>query len=142
MSDRSTKISALIVTGVSSFVTPFMLSGVSIALPGIQKTFSVNAVLLSWVATSYILSTSVLLIPIGKIADLYGRKKIYTLGIIIFVITNLLCAFAGSIEILILLRIFQGIGGAMIITTGMAIIISVFPAEERGKAIGLLLEAF
>ena len=141
MSDRSTKISALIVTGVRSFITPFMLSGVTIALPGIQKTFSINAVLLSWVATSYILSISVFLIPIGKIADIYGRKKIYYGGLILFIVSNFLCAFAGSIETLIILRIFQGIGGAMFVTTGIAIIISVFPVKERGKAMGINVAA-
>jgi EmrB/QacA subfamily drug resistance transporter len=141
MADKTTKTSALIVTGVTSFIAPFMISGVNIVLPGIQKEFSINAVMLSWVASSYILSTCVLLIPMGKIADIYGRKKIYTIGIIVFIISNFLCAFAGSIEILIALRIFQGIGGAMLVSTGMAILTSVFPVEERGKAIGINVAA-
>ncbi|MBN2400792.1 MAG: MFS transporter [Spirochaetes bacterium] len=141
MSDRSTKISALIVTGVSSFITPYMLSGVNIALPGIQKAFSIDAILLTWIATSYVLSNSVLLIPIGKIADIYGRKKIYIIGITIFVISNFLCAFAGSIEILITLRIILGIGAAMHLTTGVAIIISIFPVKERGTALGINVAA-
>jgi EmrB/QacA subfamily drug resistance transporter len=141
MTDKSTKTSALIVTGVTSFIAPFVLSGVNIVLPGIQESFSINAVTLSWVASSYILSMSVLLIPMGKIADIYGRKKIYIWGIIIFIAANFICAFAGSIEVLIALRIFQGIGGAMLVTTGMAIIISVFPVEERGRALGINIAA-
>jgi multidrug resistance protein len=137
MSDRSTKISALIVTGISSFITPFMLSAVTIALPGIQKSFSIDAVLLTWIATAYILTSSVFLIPIGKIADIYGRKKIYIGGLALFTISNFLCAFAGSIETLILLRIFVGIGAAMHLTTGTAIITSIFSVKERGKALGI-----
>jgi EmrB/QacA subfamily drug resistance transporter len=137
MTDKSTKTSALIVTGVTTFLAPFMLSGVNIVLPGIQKAFSADAVTLSWIANSYIFSTSVLLIPMGKIADIYGRKKIYTIGIIIFTASNFLCAFAGSVKVLIALRIFLGIGGAMIVSTGMAILTSIFPPEERGKAIGI-----
>ncbi len=137
MTDRSTRTSALIVTSVTTFLAPFMLSSVNIVLPEIQKAFSVNAVMLSWVANSYLLSTSVLLIPMGKIADIYGRKKIYIMGITIFILSNFLCAFAGSITVLIFLRIIQGIGGAMLVSTSTAIITSVFPAEERGKAIGI-----
>ena len=137
MPNKSTKTSALIVTGVTTFIAPFMISGVNIVLPGIQKTFSASAVMLSWVASSYILSTAVFLIPMGKIADIYGRKKIYSTGIIIFIVSNFLCAFPWSIEILIALRVIQGIGGAMLVSTGMAIITSVFPVEERGRAIGI-----
>jgi EmrB/QacA subfamily drug resistance transporter len=141
MSERSVKISALIVTGVSSFITTYMLSGVSIAMPGIQKTFSIDAVSLAWVATAYLLSNCVLQIPMGRIADIYGRKKIFLSGIILFVIANFLCAFARSIEILIVLRIFQGFGAAMHFATGNAIISSVFPVKERGKALGINVAA-
>ncbi|MFH0976621.1 MAG: MFS transporter [Spirochaetota bacterium] len=141
MSDKSTKISALVVTGITSFLAPFMLSGVNIILPSIQKEFSVNAVALNWIASSSILATSVLLIPAGKLADIYGRKKIYVLGIIVFTISSFLCAFAGSIETLIILRMIQGTGSAMLITTGVAILISIFPVKERGSAIGINVAA-
>ncbi len=137
MSDKATKRSALIIAALNSFIAPFMLSAVNIALPVIQKEFSVHAVVLTWVATSYILATAIFFIPSGKIADIYGRRKIFIYGTVIFTISTFLCVFIGSIEGLLVLRIIQGIGGAMTVTTGMTIIISVFPLQERGKAIGI-----
>lgn len=137
MSDKTIKRSILVIAAMTSFIAPFMISAVNIALPAIQKTFSVSAIVLSWVTTSSILSTAVILVPTGKLADIYGRKKFYIWGIIIFTLSSFLCAFAGFIELFIAFRIIQGIGGAMIITTGMAIVISVFPPQERGKAIGI-----
>jgi EmrB/QacA subfamily drug resistance transporter len=141
MTEKATKISTLCITAITSFSSPFMISAVNIALPAIQAEFSVHAVILSWVATSYILATAVALVPVGKIADIYGRKKVYIIGIVLFTIASLLCAFAKSIQLLIFLRILQGIGGAMIVTTGMAIIVSVFSLHERGMAIGVNVAA-
>jgi EmrB/QacA subfamily drug resistance transporter len=97
--------------------------------------------LLSWVATSYLLATAVFLVPIGKIADIYGRKKIFTSGLILFVATSCFMALTNSIAMLISLRALQGLGGAMIVTTGMAIVTSVFPPARRGRAIGIYVAA-
>jgi EmrB/QacA subfamily drug resistance transporter len=133
--------SALIVAALTSFLGPFMISGVNVALPVIQKEFSADAVILSWIATSYLLSSAVCLVPVGKIADIYGRKKIFKWGLIVFVLSSFLSAFAGSIQMLIALRGFQGVGAAMITTTGMAIIVSVFRPQKRGRAIGIYVAA-
>ena len=141
MNNKTAKKTALIVTSITYFMGPFMISSVNIALPAIQTVFKSNAVILSWIATSYLLSTAVFLIPIGKIADIYGRKKIFTNGILLFTISSFLCAFSHSAYILILLRTIQGIGSAMFMTTAMAIIASIFPVQERGKAIGILVSA-
>lgn len=141
MNSKTAKKTALIVTSITNFMGPFMISSVNIALPAIQKEFSANAVLLSWIATSYLLSTAVFLIPIGKIADIYGRKKIFSNGILLFTLSSFFCAFSNSIYILIILRMIQGIGGAMFMTTAMAIVASIFPPQERGKAIGILVSA-
>jgi len=118
-----------------------MMSALNIALPSIQKEFSADAVLLSWVATSYILATAIFLVPIGKIADIYGRNKIYKWGFIIFTFVSFGIGFVPSIELLIFMRVLQGIGGAMIMTTGMALLTSVFPPQERGKALGINVSA-
>jgi len=131
----------LIVTSFASFLTPFMGSAINIALPAIGKEFSATAVALSWVATSILLSAAVFLAPIGRLADIVGRKKIFNIGLIIFTISSLLCAFSPSIEILILWRVFQGMGGALIFGVAMAIITSVFPRETRGKALGIVVSA-
>lgn len=127
----------LIVASFASFATPFIGSATNIALPSIGKEFSADAVTLSWVATSFLLSAAVFLTPFGRLADIFGRKKVLNYGLIIFTIASLFCAFAPGINELIFWRVIQGIGGAMIFGTAMAIITSVFPKEKRGKAIGI-----
>ena len=140
-STNSSKISALIVAASSSFLTPFTISSVNIALPSIQRDFQVDALLLSWIATAYLLSAAIFLLPFGKLGDIYGRKKIFRYGIIIFTLSSFLAAFANSAGMLIFSRIIQGLGSAMVFATGIAIISSVFPAEERGKALGITVAA-
>ena len=139
--DRKLENSTLIVATATSFMGPFMISAVNVALPVIQAEFKISAVLLSWVATSYLLATAVFLVPIGKIADIYGRKKIFTSGLILFVTSSCFLALANSITMLISLRVLQGLGGSMIVTTGMAIVTSVFPPIRRGRAIGIYVAA-
>jgi len=131
------KRSALLVAALGSFLTSFMSSSVNIALPSIGREFAMDAVLLSWVATSYLLAAAMFLVPFGRIADIHGRKRIFTYGILIYTVSSLLSAISTSAIILICFRILQGIGGAMIFGTGVAIITSVFPVGERGKALGI-----
>lgn len=80
-------------------------------------------------------------VPFGRIADIYGMKKIFTYGIIIFTIASFLASLSPSAEALTAFRVIQGIGSAMIFVTGLAIITSVFPPQERGKAIGINVTA-
>ena len=127
----------LLIAIMSSFLTPFTSSSVNIALPSIGTQLSLNAVALSWVATAYLLAAAAFLVPFGRIADIYGRKMILRLGIIIDVTASILCATSNSGEWLIVFRAFQGVGGAMIFGTGIAILTSVFPANERGRALGI-----
>ncbi len=133
--------SALTVATVTSFLGPFMLSAVNVALPVIQNDLAANAVELSWIATAYLLATAVCLVPIGRIADIHGRKRIFVLGLIIFTLANFLTLFAQSVGFLIYMRVLQGCGAAMTVTTGMAILTSVFPPQRRGKAIGIYVSA-
>lgn len=135
------KNAALVVATLSSFFTPFMGSSINIALPSIAREFSMNAILLSWIATSYLLAAAMFLVPFGKIADIYGRKKIFTWGIIIYTVASFLTAIAASSFQLVGSRIIQGIGGAMIFGTGVAILTSVFPANQRGKVLGINVAA-
>jgi len=131
----------LIVAVAGSFVTPFMGSAINVALPSIGEQFQMDAVLLSWIATSYLLAAAAFLVPLGKLADIHGRKRTYTYGMILFTVASLLCAAADSPAMLILFRVLQGIGAAMIFSTGMAILTSVFPPEERGTALGITVAA-
>lgn len=137
--NKSLERVTLIVTSCASFLTPFMGSAINIALPAIGKEFSATAVALSWVATSLLLSAAVFLAPVGRLADIIGRKKVFNTGLIIFTISSLFCAFSPSIGVLILWRVFQGMGGALIFGVAMAIITSVFPRETRGKALGIVV---
>jgi EmrB/QacA subfamily drug resistance transporter len=114
-----------------------MGSAVNIAIPAIGKEFAMDAVSLSWVATSYLLAGAVFLLPFGRIADIYGRKHIFTYGMVIFTVASFLLGMFPSAAMLIFFRAVQGIGGALMIGTGVAMLISVFPTGERGKALGI-----
>ena len=78
------KVPVLIVATLSSFLTPFMTSSVNIALPSIGHEFAMNAVQLGWVATAYLLTATIFLVPLGKLADIVGRKRIFTYGILLY----------------------------------------------------------
>jgi len=135
------KSTALLIATLSAFLTPFMGSSMNIALPSIGKELALDAVVLSWVATAYLLAAAMFLVPFGKIADIQGRKKIFTYGIFVYTLASLLCAFSTSALWLIGCRIVQGIGSAMIFGTGVAILTSVFPVGERGRALGISVAA-
>lgn len=141
MNDSVNRSSALIIASLGSFLTPFMVSSVNIALPAIEKEFQTDAILLSWIATAYLLASAVSLVPVGKLADIYGRKKIYLIGMVLFTGMSLLSALAVSVPMLIVCRIFQGAGSAMIFATGIAILTSIFQPRERGRVLGITVAA-
>ena len=118
-----------------------MGSSVNIALPTIGRELSLDAVTLGWITTSYLLASAIALVPFGRIADIHGRKKVYTCGIIIFTVACLLTPMARSAPLLIAFRVMQGIGGAMIAGNGVALLISVFPVGERGRVLGINVAA-
>lgn len=139
--DKTNKMTVLLVATIASFLTPFMASSVNVALPVIASELAANAIMLSWITTSYLLTSAMLSVPFGRIADIYGTKKIFILGIIIFTIATLLASFSPSVEFLIFARVLQGAGSAAIFVTGLAIITHAFPPGEVGKAIGLNVSA-
>ena len=114
-----------------------MGSATNIALPPIGREFKTDAILLGWIATSYLLAAGIFSVPFGRIADIKGRKKVFVAGLFVYSIGSFLSGIALSAEQLIVFRVIQGIGGAMIFATGVALITSVFPPSERGKAIGI-----
>jgi EmrB/QacA subfamily drug resistance transporter len=140
--DKGTsKGAVLLVATTASFIFPFMGSAVNIALPSLGKELSLDAVMLGWIATAYLLSSATFLVPFGRIADIYGRKKIFTCGIVIFTLSSLFAGMASSAHMLISCRVFQGIGGAMLAGTAVALLTTVFPANERGKVLGINIAA-
>jgi EmrB/QacA subfamily drug resistance transporter len=139
--EKSFKKSVLLVSTFAAFLTPFLTSAVNLALPSIGKELHANALSLGWVISSFILTSAIFLLPFGRLGDIIGRKKIFTLGILLFTISTFLIIFAHSIISLIILRIFQGFSSAMIFGTSMAILTSVFQPGERGRAIGINITA-
>jgi EmrB/QacA subfamily drug resistance transporter len=140
-SEKIFRRSVLVVTAFAAYLTPFLGSAVNLALPSIGKDLGANAIGLGWVISSFILSSAMFLLPFGRLADIAGRKKVFTSGILLFTISTLLIVFSQSLTSLIILRIVQGISSAMIFGTSMAIITSVFPAGERGRALGINVTA-
>lgn len=135
----SPKKYTLMVAILTSFLTPFVATSINIALPSIGNEFTANAIVLGWIPTVYLLSLAVCLVPIGRIADIYGRKRFFTYGIILFTISSLLATLSFSVNMLIVFRVLQGLGCAMIFGNLFAIIVSIFPASDRGKALGITL---
>lgn len=122
-------------------MTAFMGSSINVALPVIGKEFNVSAVMLSWFATAYLLTSAVFLIPVGKLSDIYGRVKFFKIGIAIFTIGSFLCGVSYSAEFLLIFRAMQGAGASMIFTTSTAILVSAFEPNERGKVLGINVAA-
>ncbi len=141
MIELDDKKAALIVSSAASFMTPFMSSSVNVALPSIGREFSMDAIALSWVATSYLLTAAIFLIPFGRVADIYGRKRIFLYGIVTYALTSLLCAAATTGSLLIIYRALLGVGGAMVFGTAVALLTSVYPASERGRVLGINVAA-
>ena len=109
---------------------------VNIAIPSILKAFGTSFSGVEWVMNAYLLVFAVLLITTGRFGDLYGRKRIFIIGLALFSLSSLACGFAPSIGWLIGFRALQGLGGAMMMPNTLSIITNVFPPNERGKAMG------
>ena len=103
--------------------------------------FHLDAITLSWITTAYLLTSAVFLVPFGRIADIYGRKRIFLYGIAIFTGASLVMTMVSFPEMLIAIRLIQGFGGAMIFGTALAILSSVFSPGERGRALGIYIMA-
>ena len=138
---RRTQRAALIVATLTSFLAPFMGSSVNVALPSIGHDLGLSAVLLGWINMAFLLVSAAFSIPFGRLGDIHGRKKIYLVGVAIFTIASGLIAFCGSGLALILYRGLQGFGSSMIFATGMAILISVYPPQQRGRVLGINVAA-
>ncbi len=137
----SLKRNALLIAALSSFLTPFMGSSVIVSLPTISRDLAMDAISLSWVSTAFLLSAAACLMPFGRASDIYGRKKIFIFGVMLDNISSILGAMARSGSFLIACRVLQGVGGAMILGTGISIVTAVYPAKDRGKALGIVLTA-
>lgn len=133
----ASKIIVLIVATFASFMTPFDSSVVNLAIPSIGNDLGGNLELLGLIPIAYLIALSIFFIPFGRLADMYGRKLIFILGVSVFVLGSLACSLSQSLPTLIVNRFIQGLGSAMMGGTAVALITSVFPPGERGKALGI-----
>lgn len=128
---------ALSVTTIGSLMVAIDSTIVILALPNMLQDLHSNLVIMTWVIIGYLLVNTVLQLAFGRMADMFGRVKMYNLGFIIFTVGSVLCGFSLNDTMLIASRLLQGVGGAMLSANAMAIITEVFPSNERGQAMGI-----
>jgi EmrB/QacA subfamily drug resistance transporter len=133
--------SILLMVAITSFLGTFLISAVNVALPAIELEFGMDAVRLSWLITSFLLASAMFLLPLGRLGDIKGVRRFYKTGLVIFTFTSLLCALAPGGNWLIFARYLQGIGAALTSTTGPAILVMAFSAQQRGKVLGITISA-
>jgi len=121
---------------LTSFLTPFTGSAVNLALPSLGAEFNASPAALGWVLGSFLLAAIVVLLPFGKLADRYGKRRFFVMGNGIFAVTSLFACFAPNLYLLIAARAAQGVGSAMTFATSMSILTLVIPKERRGWAMG------
>src|SRR2546423_4701453 len=110
---------------------------VNVALPSIQSSLGLKISELEWVVTGYALTFGALMLTGGKLADLFGRRRIFVVGLVIFTASSLACGLAGSAGVLIAARVVQGVGAALMNPSTLSIITVTFPPRQRGTAIGI-----
>ena len=126
----------LATVSVGTFMSTLDSSIVNVALPTISGKLQADLSTLQWVVTAYLLTISSLLPVFGRLADLLGRKRVFSLGFLVFTLGSVLCGLAGDIWFLIGMRILQAIGASMLMANSAALIIANFPPKERGRALG------
>jgi EmrB/QacA subfamily drug resistance transporter len=124
------------VVNLGAFLTPFMAASLNLGLPAMGRELHMSATTLSWVASAYLLSAAVFTVPFGRIADIYGRRRILLYGNALFALFSLLAVFATSAAMMLTIRALQGLAGAMLFSTGTALLTSVFPPGDRGRVLG------
>ena len=127
----------LIVATLGGFLVTFMSSAVNIALPLIGDEFKVSAVMLGWISLSYILMATAILLPAGRLSDLYGRMRLFTIGMVVFTVMSFASAFAPNATVLLALRAIHGVGLGIGAATSVALVVLAYPPETRGRALGL-----
>lgn len=141
MTDRSgpnvNKNIILIISTTTAFILPFLVASVNVALPTMGRDFDMEAVVMSWVSTSYFLAIAVFQVPFGRLSDIFGRRRLFLLGLLVSTFGSFLGGFASSVTTLIISRVLQGAGAGLSMNNSVAILTSVFPPEERGKALGI-----
>ena len=127
-----------VLVAVGIFMATLDGSIVNIAVPTIMRELNVSVAAVQWVVMIYLLTVTSLLLGFGRLSDIHGRRRVYSLGLFIFAAGSLCCGLAANIPWLIASRLFQGLGAAMIMACTPALIVDAFPPEERGRALGFI----
>ncbi len=127
----------LSVTTIGALMAAIDSTIVILGLPDMMVKLHADLVEMIWVIMAYILVSTVFLLTFGRVADMFGRVRMYNLGFVVFTIGSALCGFSANATELILFRLVQGSGAAMMVVNSVAIITEVFPPNERGKALGI-----
>jgi EmrB/QacA subfamily drug resistance transporter len=135
--DSNHKWWVLLAVGIGTFMTALDGSVVNTILPVLRRSLNSDVAGVEWVVTVYLLTLSGLLLSFGRLGDLRGHKTIYLSGFGLFVISSALCGLVASVEMLVIFRITQAVGGAMLAANSPAILTKNFPARQRGQALGL-----
>ncbi len=141
MEQREQTRVVMLVVMCTLFIVPFMSNAINLAIPAIGTEFKGSQAWLNWVVSVYLLASASLLMPFGRLGDLYGRKRVFLMGMSLFTMATVGCALAPSLPLLVLFRAGQGMGSAMVFSTSMAILTAVVPEKVRGKALGLCAAA-
>ncbi len=113
------------------------VSIVNVAMPTLKTTFGVSMSVIEWVAMAYMLTLTIFLPLFGRLADIYGRSKLYNTGFVVFSIGSLFCGMSSTATAMIVSRVVQAVGAGLLQANSVALITQAFPANERGKAIGI-----
>jgi MFS family permease len=127
----------LIISTATSFIMPFLVAAINVAIPTIRDDFAMEAWVMAWVGTIYFLSIAMVQVPFGRLADIYGRKKLFIMGLLVSVLASVLGIFANSIALLFISLALMGAGSGIMFNNSIAILTSVFPAESRGRVLGI-----
>src|ERR1044071_8657648 len=133
---RNRKQLALVAAVMGSFVAGLDATVVNVALPAIREDLGGGLAGQQWVSNAYLLTLGSLILVAGSLGDLYGERRIFSLGVGGFGVVSLVCALAPSVEVLVVGRALQGVFGALLTPSALAVIVAVFPPDERGAAIG------
>lgn len=128
---------ALLTICLGTTLGPIALATVNLALPTIALDLNADAVIVSWMPIGFLLSSVMVMLPMGKLADIYGRKFFYFWGVLITGLLSIAASFGQNMEWLLFCRVLQGISMSMIFGSGMAILTSIYPAKDRGAALGI-----